>query len=90
VAAPYVLLQMFLVFSSEFACSRLFRAVRWCGGVYCPNCGSRSIKSHGRYRCGLKRYFCRSCRRRFNDKTDTILHYPRLSIREWLPIHRGI
>ena len=33
--------------SSEFACSRLFRAVRWRGGVYCPKCGSRSIKGHG-------------------------------------------
>ena len=37
--------------SSEFACSRLFRLL---GGVYCPRCGSRSIKSHGRYRYVLK------------------------------------
>jgi len=52
--------------SSEFACSRLFRAVRWYG--------SRSIKSHGGYRCGLKRYFCRSCRRTFNDEIGTRVH----------------
>jgi len=26
----------------------------------------------------------------FNDKTDTILQYSRLSLREWLSIHRGI
>jgi len=38
----------------------------------------------------LKRYFYKSCRRTFNDKTDTILHYPRLSLRPWLSIHRGI
>jgi len=62
---------------------KAFRAVRWRGGVYCPKCGSRSIKGHGGYRCGLKRYFCRSCRGRFNDKTGTILHYSRLSLREW-------
>jgi len=74
-------MSVFSLLSSEFVCSRLFRAVRWRGGVYCPRCGSRSINGHGRYRYGLKRYFYRSCRRRFNDKTDTILHYPRISIR---------
>ena len=32
---------------------------------------------------GLKRYFCKSCRRTFNDKTGTIFHYSRLSLRGW-------
>jgi len=31
---------------------KAFRAVRCCGGVYCPKCGSRSIKGHG-CGCGL-------------------------------------
>jgi transposase-like protein len=30
-----------------------------------------------------KRYFCKSCRGRFNDKAGTILHYSKLSLREW-------
>ena len=68
--------------SSEVVCSRLFRAVRW-GGVYCPRCGSRNVKGHGGYGCGLKRYFCKSCKRAFNDKARVIFHYSRLSLREW-------
>ena len=68
--------------SSEDACSGLFRMVRWRSGVYCPKCGSRRVKGHGNYG-GLKRYMCKDCGRTFNDKTGTIFHYSRLSLREW-------
>ena len=76
-------MNVFDLLSSEVACSRLFRIVRWRGGVYCPRCGSRGVKGHGKYRDGLKRYFCKSCGRTFNDKTGTVFHYSRLSFREW-------
>jgi len=69
--------------SSEIICSRIFRSIRWSSGVYCPRCNSRNIKSHEKYKHGLKRYFCKSCKRTFNDKTGTIFHYSRLSLREW-------
>jgi len=69
--------------SSEEACSRLFRSVRWGDGVYCPRCGSFRVKGHGFYKYGLKRYFCKACGRTFNDKTGTLFHYSRLSFREW-------
>jgi transposase len=69
--------------SSEEACSRLFRMVRWRNGVRCPRCGSGRVKGHGNYGRGLKRYMCRACGRTFNDKTGTIFHYSRLSLREW-------
>ena len=69
--------------SSEDACSGLFRMVRWRSGVYCPKCGSRRVKGHGNYGRGLKRCMCKDCSRTFNDKTGTIFHYSRLSLREW-------
>jgi hypothetical protein len=69
--------------SSEEACSRFFRAVRWRDGVRYPRCGSGRLKGHGNYGRGLKRHFCKSCGRTFNDKTGTIFHYSRLSLREW-------
>jgi len=72
--------------SSELVCSRFFRMVRWGDGVFCPRCGSWMVKGHGNYRQGLKRYKCKACKRTFNDKTGTILHYSRLSLREWLTI----
>lgn len=72
--------------SSEEACSRLFRNVRWRNGVYCPRCGSRRVKGHGNYGQGLKRHKCKVCGRTFNDKTGTRLHYSRLSLREWFTL----
>jgi len=60
--------------------------VRWGDGVFCPRCGSCMVKGHGNYRQGLKRYKCRACGRTFNDKTGTIFHYSRLSLREWLTL----
>jgi len=69
--------------SSEGACSGLFRGVRWVGGVFCPRCGSGRVKGHS---CGLKRYFCKACDRTFNDRTGTLFHYSRFSLREWFMI----
>ena len=40
-------------------------------------------EGHGNYGQGLKRYRCKACGKTFNDKTGTILHYSRLSLREW-------
>jgi len=69
--------------SSEEACSRLFRRVRWRNGLHCPRCGSGRVKGHGNYGRGLKRHFCKACGKTFNDKTGTLFHYSRLSLREW-------
>lgn len=41
------------------------------------------VKGHGNYGQGLKRHFCKACGRTFNDKTGTMFHYSRLSLREW-------
>jgi transposase-like protein len=43
----------------------------------------KMVKGHGPYRHGLKRYKCKACKRTFNDKTGTIFHYSRLSLKEW-------
>ena len=71
------------LFSGEEACSRLFRMIRWRGGIHCPRCGSGRLKGHGNYGRGLKRHLCKACGKTFNDKTGTIFHYSRLSLREW-------
>jgi len=39
--------------SSEFACSRLFRAVGWRSGVRCPRCGSCRVNGMGTMGRGL-------------------------------------
>ncbi|MGC9069592.1 MAG: transposase [Thermoprotei archaeon] len=62
-------MKILTLLSSEEACSKLFRTIRWQNGIHCPRCGSRIIKGHGDYGYGLKRYMCKTCKRTFNDKT---------------------
>lgn len=73
----------FDLLSGEGACSKLFRNVKWRNGVCCHRCGSWRVKGHGNYGQDLKRDFCKACGRTFNDKTGTMFHYSRLSLREW-------
>ena len=70
--------------ASDQACASLFRSVRWPEGVYCPHCHSRDLKGHGNYAQGFKRYLCKACGRTFNDRTETFIHYSRISLREWI------
>ena len=69
---------------SEAQCHKTIRQLRWQGGVYCPHCdGSETIRrgydGPGRH---LRRYECKTCGRRFDDLTGTVLsgHHPPLSV----------
>lgn len=58
----------------------IFHKVRWGFGiVVCPYCGSLHIKVYDGYK-----YKCNSCKRRFSDKTRTLLHGSKLSVAVWL------
>jgi len=65
-------------------CVVLLRRVRWLDGVTCPICGSRDVIRWCRYR-DYHRYMCRVFGKTFNDKTGTIFHYSRLSLRARSP-----
>ena len=70
------------VLSSEPRCARLLRQIRWAEGTRCPRCGSREVICWCNYR-EYKRYMCKGCRRTFNDRTGTLFHYSRMSLRAW-------
>ena len=58
----------------------IFHRNRWKYGiVYCPYCGSLHIKDYGDYH-----YKCNSCKNRFTDKTNTLLHNSKLSVSIWM------
>ena len=58
------------------AAADLLRLVRWPDGVVRPHCKkSLNIKKRGMYKTCLQRYYCKDCKKSFNDKTGTILHY---------------
>lgn len=60
--------------------TEIFHKNRWNYGiVVCPYCGSIHIKEYDGYR-----YKCNSCKNRFSDKTNTLLHGSKLSVETWM------
>ncbi|MCS7312445.1 MAG: transposase [Acidobacteria bacterium] len=63
------------------------RRFRWPDGqVRCPHCGSDQVRAYlsSSHRRVVSTYRCRSCRRRFNDKTGTVFAQTRLPMTRWL------
>lgn len=60
--------------------AEIFHGLRWKNGVVvCPYCGSIHIKQYEGYK-----YKCNSCKNRFSDKTNTLMHGSRLPVKTWL------
>jgi len=58
----------------------IFHGIRWKYGiVVCPYCGSVHIKDYGKYD-----YRCRDCRKKFTDRTNTLMHGSKLSVAVWM------
>lgn len=59
---------------------KIFHRLRWNYGiVVCPYCGSVHIKEYDGYR-----YKCNSCKNRFSDRTNTLMHGSKLSVGIWM------
>ena len=60
--------------------AEIFHNARWANGiVVCPYCGSMHITEKENYH-----YKCNSCKNRFTDKTNTMLHGSKLPISTWM------
>lgn len=78
------LLLLLALFADMAATAELFRTVRWANGLLCSRCGGVDIIRYCRYQGHVRRYTCKSCRRTFNDKTGTILHYRHVRMGDWV------
>ena len=67
-------------------CFETVRALRWPDGVRCPTCDSSEVTKQGRddTQPERQRYLCKSCRRRFDDLTDTIFAGHHQPLRVWI------
>ncbi len=63
-------------------CTSLLRKARWKDHVLCPHCNSNNVKKDGLYRL-YQKYFCKHCKRSFNDKTGTVFHYSHTPLKIW-------
>jgi transposase-like protein len=74
------------LFSAE-QCQAYIHTLRWKDRpLHCPRCQSHNIRPWGtyHYRPGLHRYWCKGCRRTFNDLTHTLLAQTKRSLAHWL------
>jgi transposase-like protein len=74
------------LFSVE-TCHTYIHALRWKDRpLQCPRCQSYDVDPWGmyHYRPGCKRYWCKGCKRTFNDLTDTLLHQSKRSLVYWI------
>jgi transposase-like protein len=81
-----VLSHLHQLFNAE-QCQAYIRMLRWKDRpLQCPRCQSHHIGQWGtyQYRPGCKRYWCHSCKRTFNDLTDTLLHRSQRPLSYWI------
>jgi transposase-like protein len=73
---------LLVFFDSEYKCADRLRHIRWHNCTACPHCQSYNVKKDGRYR-SYQKYYCKYCRKSFNDKTGTVFHYSHSPLRIW-------
>ena len=69
---------------SEAQCYEVIRKLRWQEQVICPHCDSGEIIKRGYHakQSHRQRYECKSCEKRFDDLSETVLagHHQPLSV----------
>jgi transposase-like protein len=82
--SPKTLLEAIQYFSDEQVCIDAVAAMRWPNGPRCPDCVRRDAMNPY-YLKTQKRWKCRSCRRQFSVKVETIFEDSPISLQKWLP-----
>ena len=72
---------LFRMFPDDETAERWFTEVRWADGVHCPKCQSDNIQERTTRK--PQPYRCRSCRKDFSVKTDTLMHNSPLGCQTW-------
>jgi transposase-like protein len=82
--SPKTLQQAIQYFSDEQVCIDAVAAMRWPDGPRCPDCPRRDAMNPY-YLKTQKRWKCRSCRRQFSVKVETIFEDSPIPLQKWLP-----
>ncbi len=70
----------------EKKCFEEVRSLRWKGEILCPFCCSLHVIKKGHHETSeyRQRYKCNSCKRRFDDLTDTIFQNSNIALKVWI------
>ncbi len=71
----------FKMFRDDETAERWLTGVRWPDEVHCPKCDSDNIQERATRK--PQPYRCRSCRKDFSVKTDTLMHNSPLGCQTW-------
>jgi transposase-like protein len=82
--SPKTLLEAIQYFSDEQVCIDAVAAMRWPDGPRCPDCPRRDALNPY-YLKTQKRWKCRTCRRQFSVKVNTIFEDSPIPLQKWLP-----
>jgi len=82
--SPKTLLEAIQYFSDEQVCIDAVAAMRWPDGPRCPDCPRRDAMNPY-YLKTQKRWKCRTCRRQFSVKVNTIFEDSPIPLQKWLP-----
>jgi transposase-like protein len=82
--SPKTLQQAIQYFSDEQVCIDAVAAMRWLDGPRCPDCHGDDAKNPYYFKT-QKRWKCRSCRRQFSVKVNTIFEDSPIPLQKWLP-----
>jgi transposase-like protein len=81
---PQTLQQAIQYFSDEQVCIDAVAMMRWPDGPRCPDCHFDDAKNPY-YLKTQKRWKCRTCRRQFSVKVETIFEDSPIALQKWLP-----
>ena len=77
------LIQLMKMFPNNDKAEQWFIRKRWKNGIECPKCQSKNIQTKPK-KDGKKQVFrCRSCRKDFTVKTDTVMHNSPIGFQQW-------
>jgi transposase-like protein len=82
--SPKTLQQAIQHFSDEQTCIDAVASMRWLDGPRCPDCLGENAKNPY-YLKTQKRWKCRTCRRQFSVKVNTIFEDSPIQLQKWLP-----
>ena len=81
---PKTLQQAIQYFSDEQVCIDAVALMRWPDGPHCPDCVGDAAKNPY-YIKTQKRWKCRSCRRQFSVKVETVFEDSPIPLQKWMP-----
>ena len=75
-------LQAYLKRDQDISLEELLRVKASAHGLACPECGSTHVVRNGK-RNGMQRYFCKRCKKSFNELHDTFLQRSQKDLSVW-------